>query len=146
MSTIMKDLKLSPLFQRNMMTYIMGIMLTQLQRIELQYFMNLLAPSLKREVIYQLFRTNIKSPCFLKSIRHDLHISQKVELLYTVPEETIFKYDSEAKGMYFIIRGEVELKAPRLSDGGFKSHKFLKIGDSFGEIGLLLNTSRTLQA
>lgn len=30
MSTIMKDLKLSPLFQRNMMTYIVGIMLTQL--------------------------------------------------------------------------------------------------------------------
>ena len=58
----------------------------------------------------------------------------------------IFHYKDEPNGVYFVIRGCVELLGPNIKGGSFDVVKSLRAGSYFGEIATLLNTTRSLTA
>lgn len=57
----------------------------------------------------------------------------------------VFDYNEPSTGMYFIVNGEVDLLTPSVAKKRLTFLKKLQAGSYFGEIGVLLNTSRTLR-
>lgn len=57
----------------------------------------------------------------------------------------IFDYNAESDGMYFIITGEVDLLTPSVAKKRLTFLRKLQVGSYFGEIGVLLNTTRSLR-
>ncbi len=147
MRTTMKDLRLS--HQRSFLDIIRATTFTQLQHDELQRFFRLLSPSLRSTVAAHISRSALP-PSFLASLpphsESFLHPPLDLLLQHAHPEDTIFSYRQVPDALYFIVRGNVLLSRPRLSHLGYAHHALLGPCDSFGEVGALFGTPRSLRA
>ncbi|MDH3252717.1 MAG: cyclic nucleotide-binding domain-containing protein [Ignavibacteria bacterium] len=100
-----------------------------------------LPPSLMTEVVLFLKRDVIGKVPFLKGASDELvrEIALQMRPVVYMPGDVVFKAGEKATEMYFVSRGRLEV----LAKDGVTVYTTLKDGDFFGEIALLLNTSRT---
>lgn len=81
---------------------------------ELSKFLNMLPPSLHRLVVSEVIIEKFKNSLILESLPNLEKFFDNIELSFLIPEEGIFSYKEDPDGVYFVIRGSVELLSPNI--------------------------------
>jgi len=144
-NTAMKNLVIGPEVQQEVRNYFLFTQVTLDEQQELEKFLELLSPSLKLEVTIHIFAKLMKKKLF--SNQHSKvdqtirMLVSKLETVLSVPE-AIFRQDDDSNDMYFIAKGECEVRR----DYKRRDHekiRTLRPGDHFGEISLIYGCRRT---
>jgi CRP-like cAMP-binding protein len=140
---IMKNLGLQDDVKSNIKYYIEYTNNTQENQKEMDKFLSILSPSLRKSVTNCIFKDTIMMNEIFKG--QDQVLSTLCENLFIklfLPEDKIISQGDEPDYMYFISSGRVDV----FVTDEFDSQNFtnsLKIGDYFGELALLKKCKRT---
>lgn len=140
----MKDLKFKKKTEHRLMALFMSSSLALLQKKEVELFMEMLPPSIHRQVVHDVCVEALKGCPSLRTLFLEDEVGYQVQLLMKHPEEVIFNYGDRSNGIYFVVSGKVVLYGPSTKERSFKNTGFLGVGEYFGEVGELLDTRRTL--
>lgn len=94
------------------MGFIMSSTLSHIKKKEIEIFMEMLPPSISKEVVHDVCMETLKSLPGLRSIFSEREMGYMLKLEMKHPEEVIFNYGDRADGLYFIVSGKVLLYGP----------------------------------
>lgn len=106
----------------------------------------MLSPSVKSEVIAQVCKGAIRNSFILQTLEYSDELKSNFKFIPLHPEEEIYNYGDESKGIFFVIRGEICIQSPKVKHSLSVLVKFINSGGHFGEVGTLLNTRRCFNA
>lgn len=110
---------------------------------EYETFRKYISPSLMNEVRASIYLPIIsKNPVFHKETQLTQFFIQKLENLFSKPEEDIITEGTQADAMYFVVNGSCLVT---VRDENKQKHEVCGLypGSHFGEIGLIYNIPRT---
>ena len=138
-----KNLKLNTDIEKDIKHYISYIENTFENQREMDSFLAILSPSLKRRVIFNIFKEALFSNKIFKNQDEVVNtLCEKLETRLFMPEDTVIVQGSEANNMFFIASGVMDVF---VTDENHKDVyvKSISSGKYFGEVALLKEWRRT---
>ena len=140
---VMKNLKLNENLEKDIKHYISYIENTYENQKEMDTFLSILSPSLKRKVIFNIFKDTLLSNKMFEDQNDIVSVVwEKLETRLFMPEDVIIAQGAEANSMFFIASGVMDIY---VTDENYKTSevKSISTGNYFGEVALLKEWRRT---
>eukprot|EP00347_Sterkiella_histriomuscorum_P003990 403362169 len=147
-NTAMKNLKLPKDIQNQVVKFIKTTQSSLDQQKELDLFLSMISPSLRKEVIKFIFDVILRENDLFKKlsksrIQNSLgKIVSQLQTLLFLPEDQIIAQGDDSLYLFFLSRGNVQVSVRNHRQKEVISNN-LQAGAMFGEIGLIYNCQRT---
>ncbi len=149
----MMNLDVPSSVQRKVVEHLVEVRNTKARQEELMWLEGILSPKFKeimRENIFEkMMKRNLVISAILgmaESVELKHEILSKLEIQHCEPENVLFEQGDPANVIYFVARGCVVVHEKSLSRRKMHSLRKMKEGQHLGEIGLIYDCPRTMQA